>query len=70
MRSGLKLPRNFASCLEPYLPGILADCRGPFGTKPVEGTNNKLSFIKRAAYGFRDDVHLFLKIRAAFSGVG
>jgi transposase len=70
MRSGLKPLRHFASCLEPYLPGILAHCRWPLGTNLVEGINNKIKVIKRMAYGFRDDAYFFLKIRAAFPGLG
>jgi transposase len=70
MRSGLEPLRRFARCLEPYLPGILAHCRWPLGTNLVEGINNKIKVIKRIAYGYRDDAYFFLKIRAAFPGVG
>lgn len=70
LRSGLKPLRHFARCLEPYLPGILAHCRWPLGTNLVEGINNKIKVIKRMAYGFRDDAYFFLKIRAAFPGLG
>ena len=70
MRSGLQPLRHFARCLEPYLPGILAHCRWPLGTNLVEGINNKIKVIKRIAYGFRDDAYFFLKIRAAFPGLG
>ena len=70
MRSGLQPLRHFARCLEPYLPGILAHCRWPLGTNLVEGINNKIKVIKRMAYGFRDDAYFFLKIRAAFPGLG
>ena len=56
--------------LRPYLPGILAHCRWPLDTNLVEGINNKIKVIKRMAYGFRDDAYFFLKIRAAFPGVG
>lgn len=70
MRSGLQPLRHFARCLEPYLSGILAHCRWPLGTNMVEGINNKIKVIKRIAYGFRDDAYFFLKIRAAFPGVG
>ena len=70
MRSGLQPLCHFARCLEPYLPGILAHCRWPLGTNLVEGINNKIKVIKRMAYGFRDDAYFFLKIRAAFPGVG
>lgn len=70
MRSGIEPLRRFAKRLEPYLPGILAHCRWPLGTNLVEGINNKIKVIKRMAYGFRDDAYFFLKIRAAFPGVG
>lgn len=70
MRSGLQPLRHFARCLEPYLPGILAHCHWPLGTNLVEGINNKIKVIKRVAYGFRDEAYFFLKIRAAFPGVG
>lgn len=70
LRSGLEPLRIFVRRLEPYLPGILAHCRWPLGTNLVEGINNKIKVIKRTAYGFRDDAYFFLKIRAAFPGLG
>ena len=62
--------RRFARALRPYRSGILAHCRYPLGTNLIEGINNKIKVIKRMAYGFRDDQYFFLKIRAAFPGVG
>jgi transposase len=70
MRSRIEPLRRFARNLRPYLSGILAHCRWPLGTNVVEGINNKIKVIKRMAYGFRDDAYFFLKIRAAFPGVG
>lgn len=70
LRSGIEPLRRFARNLRPYLSGILAHCRWPLGTNLVEGINNKIKVIKRMAYGFRDDAYFFLKIRAAFPGVG
>jgi transposase len=70
LRSGIAPLRHFAKKLRPYLPGILAHCRYPLGTNLIEGINNKIKVIKRMAYGFRDDAYFFLKIRAAFPGVG
>jgi transposase len=70
LRSGLEPLRVFVRRLEPYLAGILAHCRWPLGTNLVEGINNKIKVIKRLAYGYRDDDYFFLKIRAAFPGVG
>src|SRR5690606_39093720 len=70
LRSGLEPLRVFVWRLEPYLSGILAHCRWPLGTNLVEGINNKIKVIKRVAYGYRDDAYFFLKIRAAFPGLG
>ena len=36
----------------------------------LDGVNNKVKVFKRMAYGFRDDPNFFLKIRAAFPGIG
>jgi transposase len=70
MRSGIEPLRRFANNLKPYLNGILAHCQWPLGTNLIEGINNKIKVIKRMAYGYRDDAYFFLKIRAAFPGVG
>lgn len=70
LRSGIGPLRRFAQRLRPYLAGILAHCRYPWGTNLIEGINNKIKVIKRMAYGFRDDAYFFLKIRAAFPGIG
>jgi transposase len=70
LRSGLEPLQVFVRRLEPYLAGILAHCRWPLGTNLVEGINNKIKVIKRVAYGYRDDAYFFLKIRAAFPGLG
>lgn len=70
MRSRIEPLKRFARRLKPYVPGILAHCRYPLGTNLIEGINNKIKVIKRMAYGFRDDHYFFLKIRAAFPGVG
>ena len=70
LRSGIAPLCHFAKKLRPYLTGILAHCRYPLGTNLIEGINNKIKVIKRMAYGFRDDAYFFLKIRAAFPGVG
>jgi transposase len=69
-RSRIEPLKHFAAKLKPYLPGILAHCQFPLGTNRIEGINNKIKVIKRMAYGFRDDAYFFLKIRAAFPGVG
>jgi transposase len=68
IRSRIEPLKKFARRLKQYLPGILAHCRWPLHTSLLEGINNKIKVIKRMAYGFRDDVYFFLKIRAAFPG--
>lgn len=70
MRSRIEPLKAFARKLKNYLPGILAHCRWPLETSFLEGINNKIKVIKRMAYGFRDDHYFFLKIRAAFPGIG
>lgn len=70
IRSGIEPLKAFARRLRLYLPGLLAHCRYPLHTSLLEGINNKIKVIKRMAYGFRDDAYFFLKIRAAFPGIG
>jgi transposase len=70
LRSRIGPLRLFAIRLRPYVSGIIAHCRYPLGTNLIEGMNNKIKVIKRMAYGFRDDAYFFLKIRAAFPGIG
>jgi len=70
IRSRIEPLKRFARKLKGYLPGILSHCRFPLHTSVLEGINNKIKVIKRMAYGFRDDAYFFLKIRAAFPGVG
>ena len=70
MRSKIEPLKRFARRLKPYIAGIVAHCRYPLGTNLIEGINNKIKVIKRMAYGFRDDHYFFLKIRAAFPGIG
>ena len=68
--SGIPALMHFAKCLRPYWRGILSRVRWPMHTGIVEGINNRIKVIKRMAYGYRDDTYFFLKIRAAFPGVG
>ena len=70
MRSNIAPLKRFARNLKDYLVGILAHSRWPLHTSLLEGINNKIKVIKRMAYGFRDDEYFFLKIRAAFPGIG
>ena len=70
IRSRIEPLKRFARNLKTYLRGILAHCWWPLHTSLLEGINNKIKVIKRMAYGFRDDDYFFLKIRAAFPGIG
>jgi len=70
VRSRIEPLRKFAKRLKSYLAGILAHCRWRFHTSLLEGINNTIKVIKRRAYGFHDEDYFFLKIRAAFPGIG
>jgi transposase len=70
IRSRIEPLKAFARKLKHHIDGILAHCTYPLHTSLIEGINNKIKVIKRMAYGFRDDDYFFLKIRAAFPGIG
>ena len=68
--SGIQALIKFARRLAPYVEGIISSCRWKLNTSVLEGINNRIKVIKRIAYGYRDDDYFFLKIKAAFPGVG
>jgi transposase len=68
IRSRIEPLKRFARNLKERIRGVLAHCHWPLHTSLLEGINNRIKVIKRMAYGFRDDVYFFLKIRAAFPG--
>ena len=68
VRSRIKPLVTFAKRLAVHAYGIVAHARWPLHTSLLEGINNKIKVIKRMAYGLRDDVYFFLKIRDAFPG--
>lgn len=70
VRSRVPALLRFARRLKPYLRGIIAHCRWRLHTSLLEGINNRIKVIKRRAYGFHDEEYFFLKIRAAYPGVG
>lgn len=70
MHSAIAPLKRFARRLALKLDGLLSHCEFPLHTSLLEGINNKIKVIKRMAYGFRDDDYFFLKIRAAFPGIG
>jgi transposase len=68
VRSRIEPLKTFARNLKVRLAGVLAHCRYPFHTSLLEGINNKIKFLKRMAFGYRDDAYFFLKIMDAFPG--
>ena len=57
---------DFGKNLRGYVQGIIAAADFKINTSVLEGVNNKIKQIKRRAYGFRDDLYFFLKVKAAF----
>ena len=60
---------DFGKNLRGYVQGIIADADFKINSSVLEGVNNKIKQIKRRAYGFRDDLYFFLKVKAAFHGL-
>ena len=60
--TGIRMLHQFARSLRFHARGILAYYDYPISTGPLEGTNNKITPMKRQAYGFRDTEFLKLKI--------
>lgn len=58
---------RFADRLQRHREGILNHCEHPIHTGRLEGINNTIKVIKRAAYGFHDDRYFALKVIQAFS---
>ena len=52
--SGIKQLMKFARTLQTHREGILNWYDHPISTGPLEGTNNKIKFLQRQAYGYRD----------------
>lgn len=68
MNSAIAPLSQFARRLKPYLPGILPHTRCALGYRSGRRYQQSDKVIMRMAYGFRDDYHFFLEIRAAFPG--
>jgi len=62
--SGIRILHKFANTLAGHRTGILAWYDYPISTGPLEGTNNKITTLKRQAYGFRDQEYFRLKLFA------
>lgn len=67
--SGLPPLVRFAKNLAKRIDDLLSHCRWHLNTSSLEGINNKIKVLKRIAYGYRDEVYFFLKIRAVFPGI-
>jgi hypothetical protein len=65
--SGITPLLTFARRLRGYLHGIIASAKYRLNTSVLEGMNNRIKVIKRAAYGYRDSAYFFLKIKAVSS---
>ncbi|MDR6504272.1 hypothetical protein J2785_007473 [Burkholderia ambifaria] len=61
----MKLLLHFAN---QYWRGIVSRVHWPMHTRQLEGINNRIKFMKRMAYGYRDSAYFFLKIKAAYPG--
>jgi transposase len=64
--SGIRALQAFALNLRRHESRIVAHGQFPLHTGQLEGMHNKIKFIKRQAYGFRDDDYFILKVKAAF----
>ena len=42
---------------------MIETIQSPFSNGIMEGTNNKIKLIKRRGFGYRNDAHLFLRLR-------
>lgn len=62
--SGIRLLQQFARTLQTHRRGLLAWYDFPISTGPLEGLNNKVRTLQRAAYGYRDPEYFRLKLLA------
>jgi len=62
--TGIKVLIDMARSLQAHRFGLLNWYDFPISTGPLEGTNNKIKTLQRAAYGFRDKEFFKLKIMA------
>ena len=62
--SGIRMLQKFANTLGGHRSGILNWYDYPISTGPLEGTNSKITTLKRQAYGYRDQEYFRLKLFA------
>jgi len=60
--SGVVQMRSLAKTLSAHALGILNYFHFPISSGKLEGINNKIACLKRAAYGYRDDAFFILKL--------
>jgi len=60
--SGIVQMRSLAKTLSAHALGILNYFHFPISSGKLEGINNKIACLKRAAYGYRDDAFFILKL--------
>jgi len=62
--SGIKMLEKFAETLKNHMNGILAWYDIKISTGPLEATNNRIKYLLRQAFGFRDMEYFKLRIYA------
>lgn len=62
MESGIAQMMSLAKTLRGHATGILNYFHHPISTGKLEGINNKVACLKRAAYGYRDQEFFTLKL--------
>lgn len=62
MESGIAQMMSLAKTLRAHTTGILNYFHHPISTGKLEGINNKVACLKRAAYGYRDHEFFTLKL--------
>ena len=62
MESGIAQMMSLAKTLRGHATGILNYFHHPISTGKLEGINNKIACLKRAAYGYRDSEFFTLKL--------
>ena len=60
--SGIRQMQSLAQTLRAHATGILNYFHHPISSGRMEGINNKIGAMTRAAYGYRDEEFLFLKL--------
>ena len=60
--SGIKEMLTMAKTIRKHGPGILAFWKTGITSASMEGFNNKIGWLNRQAYGYRDEEYLILKI--------